>query len=258
MPWRSEYKYLVPNALLPRMRADVQPYMDIDPFAGKQSSNEYTVRSVYYDTPRFDCYDEKLDGLKCRRKYRIRGYNRPDEKSIVFLEIKKKYSSLIDKHRAPLLYKDVEAFLASRDIDKYIIPLSGNGQEKSDAQRFLYHYYRRALRPAVLVVYDREAFMGKFDPTLRVTFDKNLRGRSFPSLETLYDEVPLQYAMRTHFILEMKFIRGALPAWAITMIHQYGLPRMALSKYTICLDEQQAVPRVSIKGRACVAAWNAA
>jgi SPX domain protein involved in polyphosphate accumulation len=90
----------------------------------KQESGEYTVRSVYYDTPGFHCYQEKMDGVKVRKKFRIRGYNQPAEDSIVFLEIKRKYENFIEKNRAPLLYKDLEALLASPDLDKYIISFS--------------------------------------------------------------------------------------------------------------------------------------
>ena len=236
MGGRVEYKYLVPNSQLDAIRADLRPYMELDPFAGKSSSSEYTVRSVYYDTPRLDCYEAKLSGLGERMKFRIRGYDRPEASSIVFLEIKQKHGEFIDKNRAPLLYKDLNAFLDCPDLDKHIIPLSGTAVEKSDAQRFLYHYCRYGLRPAALVVYDREAFLGKFDPSLRLTFDKNLRGSILPELDMLYDEERLEHTMRRFTTLEVKFFRRALPAWVISLIQRYELPRMALSKYTICMD----------------------
>lgn len=236
MAGRVEYKYLVPNALLDQIRSELRPYTELDPFAGKSQSSEYTVRSVYFDTPRLDCYEAKLSGLGERKKFRIRGYDRPEESSIVFLEIKQKHGEFIEKNRAPLLHKDVNAFLASPDLEKHIIPLSGTDLEKSDAQRFMYHYWRYGLRPAALVVYDREAFLGRFDPSLRLTFDKNLRGSILPSLDMLYDEERLEYTMHRFTTLEVKFFRRALPAWVVSIIERYELPRMALSKYTICMD----------------------
>lgn len=248
MDGRNEYKFLVPNDLVDRIRAELMPYMEIDPFAGKQSSNEYVVRSIYYDSPRLDCYYEKYDGVGVRRKFRIRGYNQPDEKSIVFLEIKRKYMNFITKDRAPLLHSDLAEFLESPEIEKRIISFSGTEQEQMDAKHFLYYYFRQGLRPAVLVVYDREAFLGRFDSTLRITFDKNLRGAIFPSLDMLYSEDRLSPAMRDHFVLEVKFFRGALPAWAIAMLQRYNLRRMAISKYTICLDSQRA-PRAFARMR---------
>ena len=236
MSGRIEYKYLAPTALLERIRADILPYVSLDEPPVTPSSAEYTVRSVYYDTPRFDCYEEKADGLKMRSKFRVRGYGRRRTDSLVFLEIKRKCENFIKKHRAPLLHSDLDAFFASRDIDRYIIAMSGTDLERSDAVRFLYHYGRHGIRPAVLVVYDREAFFGKFDSSLRVTFDKNIRGALFPSLEALYDEDRLQRVMPHHFVLEVKFFRCALPAWVQSLVKRYELQRLALSKYAMCLE----------------------
>ena len=46
--------------------------------------------------------------------------------------------------------------------------------------------------------------------------------------------------MSQHFILEVKFFRSVLPTWVLSMITRYELPRMALSKFSICLDSLQA------------------
>lgn len=218
----------------------MRPYIELDPYAKKRELQEYTVRSVYYDTPAFDCYDEKIEGLKVRKKFRIRGYNNQEKDSIAFLEIKRKYSNYIEKNRAPLLSRELGELFSTRKLDKHIISFSGNGKEKRDAQRFLYHYYGRGLRPTVLVIYEREAFVGKFDSTLRITFDKNLRSSAFPTLDMLYEEQQIKYGMTKYFILELKFNSG-LPAWVQSIIKRYNLPRMALSKYTICLDSHKVV-----------------
>jgi len=246
MDGRLEYKYLVSNTLLDAIRDDLRPYMLPDPLGGQRRRGEYTVRSIYYDTPRLHCYDTKLDGLKLRRKFRIRGYDDPADDSVVFLEIKKKYASFIEKHRSPLLRKHLEAFLACPDVDRYIIQSSGTTRERRDAERFLYHYYRRGLIPAVLVVYDREAFLGRFDPSLRLTFDKALRRAVFPTLQTLYDDDGLEAAMPNACIFEVKFFRHALPGFLRSIITRYELPRLALSKYTICLDSHPMASTFSL------------
>jgi hypothetical protein len=109
----------------------------------------------------------------------------------------------------------------------------------------------------VLVVYDREAFLGKFDPSLRLTFDKNLRGMIFPSLAMLYDEDCLKSAMPKHFIFEVKFFRGTLPAWVKSILKRYEVPRMALSKFTICLDSHKSLKKsLQMKCRAFSPVWN--
>ena len=256
MPGRIEYKYLLPNALIPKVRAEMLPHVEADLPPGDGMSAEYTVRSAYFDTPRFDCYEEKADGLKMRNKFRVRGYGRGGTKSVVFLEIKRKCDSFIEKHRAPLHHDDLEAFFTSRDVERYITDPSG--RVKEDALRFLYHYFRHGLRPTVLVVYDREAFKGKFDPSLRITFDKNVRGTAFPSLHELFDDHRLKVAMPNSCIFEVKFFRYALPSWVRSLIARYELPRLALSKYAICLESAGAESHWDLQRRVYAVTRNSA
>jgi len=240
MDGRVEFKYLVSNDLRDVIRRDLQPYVVTDALGGKKRDGEYTVRSIYYDTPQLECYDTKLDGLKVRNKFRIRGYDQPEADSLVFLEIKRKFNSFIAKHRAPLWSRDLEAFLTEPDVDKYILAKDSDDLRR-DAQRFLYHYHRHRLVPAVLVVYDREAYQGRFDSSVRITFDKDLRRAYSPTPEMLYDERCLEPVMAHSFILEVKFFRCALPAFIRSIIRRYELPRMALSKYSTCLDSHPSI-----------------
>lgn len=232
---RFEYKYLVPNSLVGKIRADISSFMVLDEYARKRHDGEYTVRSIYYDSPQFSCYQEKVDGVKLRNKYRIRGYNTISDQSIIFLEIKHKNTNCVSKSRAPIFYKDRFEILTSSNIDDFILSFSGNGKEKKDAYKFLYYYRLKNLRPAVLVIYDREAFHGKFDPSLRVTFDKNLRSVIYPNLNQLDNEDSAKSVLNNDFILEIKFY-GSLPAWIRALINKYGLIRESLSKYTMSLE----------------------
>lgn len=232
---RYEYKYLVPNTLIENLREGMQPYVELDEFARKHSNGQYTVRSIYYDSSKFNCYKEKIDGVQIRNKYRIRGYDEISKESITFLEIKHKDTNCISKSRAPIYYTNVARSLDSRSINDHVLSFSGNGVEKKAAQKFIYYYSLKNLQPAVLVIYDREAFLGKFDPSLRVTFDKNLRSVIYPELNQLYEEDNAKATMSNHFILEVKFF-GFLPSWIKSLISKYKLDRRALSKYTMSLE----------------------
>ena len=218
MSGRIEYKYLAPIAAIDELRADIMPYLVPDPFSEAAMGGEYTVRSIYYDTRDFACYNEKDSGVMVRNKFRIRGYGIPHEKSVVFLEIKKRCDCVIAKNRAPLLLSDLQAFLASSDIDRYIISSGRASRARDDARRFLYYYHRLFLKPAALVVYDREAFSGRFNSSLRVTFDKRLRGQLEPGLDQLHETEQLIPVMKNFFIFELKFFRRALPQWAADII----------------------------------------
>lgn len=238
MSSRLEYKFLVPDSHLDTLRRHLSVFVDIDPFAGERECGEYTVRSVYCDTMRSNCYHEKMDGIRVRKKYRIRGYNRRDDDCLLFLEIKRKKVNAIDKNRAPFKWSCLHRIFSSDDIGRHIISLSNNGKETKDAQRFLYHYYAQRLSPAILIVYEREAFYGKFDRSLRITFDKNVRSKPVDAFDHLFDETDLRPARSGYFILEVKFW-GSLPSWLRSIIRQYGLSRLALSKYTICLNSHK-------------------
>jgi hypothetical protein len=195
---------------------------------------------MYYDTPGYDCYLEKVDGVANRQKYRIRGYGEPDDESLVFLEIKMKRGCLVSKHRAPLKHSDLYDFLVSPDVEGKVVRLPGFSGVHDCARRFMYHYLRHRLRPAVLVVYDREAFLGRFDQTLRMTFDKRVRGAVTNDLGDLYNDHDLIMPLPRHFVFEVKFFRGALPAWVQNVIMKYSMQRMAVSKYAMCLDSSQS------------------
>lgn len=243
MGGRREYKYLVPMSCLERLRANISPYLETDCYAARRHGLQYTVRSIYYDTPRMEFYNEKIEGTKVRMKLRIRAYDEARASSLVFLEIKRKNANFIHKNRAPLLQTHLAQFMATHDIDRYILAVRGEGDAKADARRFLYHYCGRALQPTVLAIYEREAYTGRFDRRLRVTLDKNLRSISFPSLDLLHDEAHSTCAMRRHCILELKFYES-LPVWVRQVVRRYELRRLALSKYAICLDSHGSSTRL--------------
>jgi hypothetical protein len=243
---RLEYKYLVSNYQLNAVRAAIRPFVKLDRFAQSREDNAYTIRSVYFDTPAMDCYEEKIDGIKIRKKYRIRGYNELDSEEIIFLEIKRKYRNFISKNRAPLHNGDLEKLFKSRDIDKYILPFGPEGKSYRDAQKFLYHYYRLKLNPKILIVYEREAFYDRFNDSVRLTLDKNLRSAPFTYHNRLTNGYQLKPALKNHFILELKFDHG-LPLWAKRVIARFAPPKLALSKYTICLDSHDLVCDKRIK-----------
>jgi hypothetical protein len=234
---RFEFKYLVPNDFLDSIRSDMRPFVNIDKYAYERAAHEYTVKSIYFDSPNMDCYHGKIAGIRVRKKFRIRGYNDPQKNDIIFLEIKRKYENSIAKNRAPLYYRDVVNLFDTRDIDKYILSLKNDGQEKEDASRFFYYCQRKKLNPTVITIYDREAFFGKFDPTLRITFDKYLRCAPCTFLSGFDIKSHPKPVLPTSFIFELKFY-GFLPAWVTQLIDRYQMPRLALSKYTMCLDSQ--------------------
>lgn len=235
---RLEYKHVVPVSRLDELRRALRPWMELDRFSSGRPGNQYTVRSIYYDTRRLACYEEKVEGYRTKRKLRIRGYNEPDPDGTVFLEIKRKNEDYIDKSRAPLRWRDMEAVFAGYGPVENAFPFRPGSPGDVAAKRFLYHYNRRRMLPAVLVTYEREAFFGRFDSTLRITFDKNVRSRLYPSLASLYEDRGSVFLTPGHFVFEVKFHRG-LPRWLPALVTRLGISRSAFSKFALGIDRQR-------------------
>jgi hypothetical protein len=235
MGHRFEFKYLVRDDQLPELRRRLMPFVEIDPFAARMPNREYTVRSVYFDTPTLREYHEKLAGVMDRKKLRIRVYNTATEDAIAFLEIKRKNQWSVSKDRAMLMYRDLPAVLDTGDVERYIRCSNGSSFMRDSARKFLYHMRHDHLRPIVLVIYDREPFTGKFDPEFRCTFDKHLRFTAHQHAGDLFRDTDLRHALKGCSIFEVKF-QYTVPVWLAAIMSDLGLCRDAYSKYCIGIE----------------------
>ena len=229
---RYEFKYIIPVERLEEVRSALNPFLEYDSYAA-MNGGEYTVRSIYFDTPDFECYTTKLAGIKHRNKIRIRGYNEEEKNSGVFFEIKKKYEHPILKHRRLMPFHEMQDVFEHGSV---------NGRDV-DLKRFLYHVYSRRMHPVVTVIYEREAYeapTSDIQNRLRVTFDKNLRAVGYPALADLYKEDGAVDALPGSFILEVKFNKFQ-PAWLSECIHSLNLKRVSASKYCMAIDALEDV-----------------
>jgi hypothetical protein len=222
---RHELKYLIPNRERERLSKVISEYTVRDPHAG--AGGVYTVRSIYLDTSRGAHYAAKMEGVRERMKVRIRGYNQTAADQRVSLELKRKSAATAWKRRAHLELHNIGPWLRG-DID---IP---EFDDPDAARTFKYFILRHHLKPAVLVVYEREAFESQHDPTLRITFDTALRGRLTAHIERLPAKAPVT-VFDNHFILEVKFDYH-FPSWMKPLLARLGAQRKALSKYTLTMD----------------------
>lgn len=242
---RRELKYLVREADRARLAARIAPYVVPDPHASPpEASGEaprYTVRSAYFDTRSLRDWAEKESGDEIRRKVRVRTYDAPGSSPVV-LEIKRKENAAVWKDRAPMTAEQAARLLAGTSLGAlpHLSP-----EARTAAERFLFRLRAEHRRPTLLVTYDREPFVGRLDPSLRVTFDRRLRVSPFP---TLGPDLSGLYADRQRpvlpgaFILEVKYDR-AFPSWLRTVTGAFGLRQQALSKYGLGLAaEARAAP----------------
>ncbi|BCJ76791.1 hypothetical protein CS0771_63350 [Catellatospora sp. IY07-71] len=169
---RYEIKYLVHTSRLAALRAELRARLDLDGHAGETG---YGVWSVYYDTRQLRFYWEKIEGLRFRRKLRVRHYG--DRATIgdgttVYVEIKQRVNRVTQKRRVAMPYADARLLCDGRRLAEH------QPGQTAFLQEVLGLVQGLDLRPVAMTGYHREAYVGRdADLGLRVTLDHRVRGR---------------------------------------------------------------------------------
>jgi len=235
MPGRQEDKYVMPLSSLQAIRESIAPYVQADNHRALQESNIYTIRSIYFDSFDLKDYYEKHAGLQMRKKLRVRGYNSLEAGSEVFLEIKWKNNTFISKDRTPVKYSDLAELLTGGDPERLLPYRKDFPHSQMNARRFLFYLKRHSRVPTNLVTYTREAYIGKFNHSDRITFDSQLRSMMFPRLADLYEEARLIEFLPEYFVLEYKS-EHPMPEWFKRIIRRFDMHKQAYSKYVRGVD----------------------
>jgi hypothetical protein len=234
---RYELKYLINRAQHQAIVQELAGYMGLDTHGDEQGV--YPITSLYYDTPTYQAYWDKLEGHRNRRKIRVRVYGNTTvtPETRCFLEIKQRLNTRMRKRRAVLTYAEAVAF---DDFDER----AGSWPEADAAvlREVAYLYRTLQLRPACIVRYDRMAFEGnEHYPDLRVTFDTNLRCRTY-DLSLL----STGYAANEFFlspelaVLEVKANQN-VPYWLTQMLSRHRCVIHRISKYCAALEHSRAI-----------------
>lgn len=212
---RYEIKYLLNREQKKAVMTAIEKHMKPDSFGCS------TIRNIYYDTDNYRLVRRSLEHPIYKEKLRVRSYRtaKPDDE--VFVELKKKYNSVVYKRRTGLLEKDVADYLAGR------IPAPKPCQITDEIDYFCQFY--ETLAPKVFLSYEREAFFEKDGGKFRVTFDENILWRTKDlSLEAgVYGENLLRTG---ETLMEIK-TPGGIPLWMVDVLTQQGLRKTSFSKY---------------------------
>jgi hypothetical protein len=233
---RFELKYLINLQQAERFKSGLRAYLVPDEHG--KNNGRYTVSSLYYDSPGFRCYWEKLDGLKVRRKLRIRRYETGEvltEETPVFLEIKQRVDRVTQKRRALLPYGEALRLCNDRQIPVY------TPDDEAVIEEISVLLWQYNLRPASMVRYDRQAFIGTdYDIGLRVTFDTSL---SFQSHRLHLHEQPSGLPMLHPGLVVMEVkVNERIPYWLTEMIAAHNLQMIRFSKYCRSIEAAKNMP----------------
>ena len=86
---RYELKYMLSVEQKQKVMEAMVPYMKQDEFGRS------TIRNIYYDTPDSLLIRRSLEKPVYKEKLRVRSYSKASADSIVFIELKKKYDSVV-------------------------------------------------------------------------------------------------------------------------------------------------------------------
>jgi len=229
---RYEYKYRITSKMIPQIRDFSKPFTTVDPHLKDVNDNKYTVRSIYFDTPSLDFYYEKMDGLKIRKKLRVRTYNEMND--FAFLEIKRKFVNCVAKERSKLPFIVIERLINTPEESAIEYPQNDHNARLVSG-KFVYTLLKKGLLPVLLVVYEREAYVGLADDRERLTIDTDVRAIAEPDLGDILNTTNFTPMIKDAGILELKF-DDVMPHWMKNLAREFGLKKKSISKYCLGLD----------------------
>jgi hypothetical protein len=231
---RYEIKYLVPVTDVAKILPTIEERLDRDPYS---DTTGYGVWSVYYDTRQLRFYWEKIEGLRFRRKLRVRHYGDRfgvTEDTPVFVEIKQRVNRVTQKRRIQLPYREALRLCAGQE------PLDCD--DRGFVDEVLDLVGRLDLRPTAMTGYQRQAYLGRgAELGLRVTFDQRVRGRDRDfHLATDTDNRFIVPAGKA--IMEVK-ANERVPYWITDLTAAHNLQVVRISKYCQSVEAFGRAPR---------------
>ena len=227
--YRYEFKYILNKKISDQIEKEALNFMIYDGHVKKELNNKYFVRSLYFENNFSSNFYEKVDGMKIRRKYRLRTYsNFFDPKVPIFFEVKGRISERTYKKRINIKNKYLNLFL-SQSQNFNLLNLYPNNEMIIN---FIFDSFRKNLKPLILVDYKRRPYINKFGLYFRLTFDTNLLSSKTNNLFSNDKYSSWLECKAGYTILEVKFDRS-IPAWFHRIIQCYNLKRRSISKFVL-------------------------
>ena len=193
---------------------------EISPFINPDKYGKTTIKNIYFDTENYLLIRRSIDKPIFKEKLRIRAYGDTTPEGTVFIEIKRKFNSVVYKRRIALPKKEALAYFQNRGSIK-------DTQIAREIDYFVKFY--GGLLPAVFLSYDREAYYSVDSNDFRITFDKNILARQsdFSLCSPAYGEAVLP---QEKVLMEIK-CSGGIPLWMTNVLSRHKIYKTSFSKY---------------------------
>lgn len=210
---RYELKFLLSPEQYRAVRNVMDGYMKGDKYG------ESDICNLYCDTPDFILARRSNERPFYKEKLRIRSYGVAKEDSDIFVEIKKKYDSVVYKRRIVT------------DEKTAIEMLDGNSADERQIAKEITYFARHytGIKPQMFISYRREAFYGRADKDFRMTFDRSIlwRTQDLTLQHGIYGTPILPEGM---ILLEVK-TATAIPMWLVKVMSANKIFKTSFSKY---------------------------
>jgi SPX domain protein involved in polyphosphate accumulation len=230
---RFELKYLVPLKQAEAFRRALGANLLPDDHG--DTCGRYGVSSLYYDGPDLHFYWEKVDGIKFRRKLRIRHYGSVASLTAdvpVFVEIKQRLNRVTQKRRVRLPYGEALRLCNEREIPEHTL------EDAAVIQEITAMLWQYNLHPVSVVSYTRQALVGTdYDVGLRITFDTDLRYRA-SQLDLCGEGNDLLLFPPDWAVVEIK-VNERIPYWLTELVAVHNLNLVRVSKYCRSIELAQ-------------------
>ena len=218
--YRHELKHEINYMDMLNIRQRLRAFASFDPHA---PDGHYHIRSLYFDNLSDKALKEKIDGVNCREKFRIRYYN--GDTSYINLEKKSKLNGLGTKYSARLSAEQSQA-IVDGDTD-----WMKDSFDPLITELYLKMTYQ-GLKPKTIVDYEREPYI--FGPgNVRVTFDYDIR-TGLTCTDFLNPDTPtINAGADSPIVMEVKW-DDYLPDIIKAAVQTPGRRAAAFSKYALC------------------------
>lgn len=212
---RYELKYMLTTKQKELILKAIEPYMALDKYG------RTTIRNIYFDTDTYRLIRHSIEKPAYKEKLRIRSYEQARSDSTVFVELKKKYASVVYKRRLSLPERSAMEWAAGNKPDM-------SRSQISDEIDYFMQYYE-TLHPVVFLSYEREAYYCKNGDDFRITFDDNILCRQ--NNLSLTAEVGGDSLLEDGMVLMEVKTSGGIPLWLTSVLSEEHIYKSSFSKY---------------------------
>lgn len=222
---RYEVKYILTRSQRERLTEAMKGHLALDMYGRN------TIRNIYFDTDSYRLVRDSIEKPLYKEKLRVRSYRKAEGDSAVFVELKKKYESVVYKRRLSLPHR-----LAMNALETGR-PLPADGQIAREIEAFR-AFYGDTLRPAMLLCYEREAYAPVDGDDFRLTLDENIRWRT-DDIDLSGSAVGSMILPRDAVLMELKS-PGGYPMWMVRFLSENQIYKTSFSKYGVAYWQMTA------------------